>query len=195
MTRQISGQLIPLFLIAMIALAGGCQAPQGNTIQEKQTDALNMRDTVLQELYAERPEAKAKVARAAGYGVFTNVGSKIFVLATGNGFGVVHNNRTGEDTYMKMVEVGGGLGIGVKKYKAVFIFNDGDAMETFLNSGWEFGGDADAAAKAGDSGGAAGAQGTSGQLDGLEVYTFTDAGIALSATAAGTKYYRDDELN
>ena len=34
-----------------------------------------------------------------------------------------------------------------------------------------------------------------GQLDGLEVYTFTDTGVALSATVAGTKYYKDDELS
>jgi lipid-binding SYLF domain-containing protein len=154
-----------------------------------------MRTSTLDELYQEMPEARTKVENAAGYGVFTNVGSKIFVLATGNGFGIVRDNRTGKDTYMRMIEVGGGFGMGIKKYKAVFVFNDGAAMRTFLESGWEVGGDADAGAKAGDTGAGVGAQGTSGQLAGLEVYQFTDAGVSLSATATAAKYFRDDELN
>jgi hypothetical protein len=29
----------------------------------------------------------------------------------------------------------------------------------------------------------------------MEIYTFTEAGIALQATVAGTKYWKDDELN
>jgi lipid-binding SYLF domain-containing protein len=154
-----------------------------------------MRSDTLAELYMKKPEARAKVQNAAGYGVFTNVGSKIFFLATGNGFGIVQDNVTGEETYMRMLELGGGLGLGVKKYKAVFVFNDGAVMRRFVESGWEVGGDADAAAQAGDTGAGMGAQGTSGQLKGLEVYTFTEAGVALSATAAAAKYYPDKTLN
>jgi lipid-binding SYLF domain-containing protein len=175
--------------------AGGCMSAKGETLQEKRDYALDMQSSVLQELYEQKPEARAKVESAAGYGVFTNLGSKIFLLATGSGYGVVHDNKTGKDTYMKMIEVGGGVGLGIKKFKAVFVFNDADAMRDFLESGWEFGGDADAAAKAGDTGAAGTAQGTTGELDGLEIYQFTDSGIALSATAAGTKYYKDDKLN
>jgi len=178
----------------MLLSAGGCGA-KGDTVAEKRLYTLDMRDSVLQELYAEEPEAERKVKDAAGYGVFTNIGSKIFLLATGSGFGVVHDNGTQQDTYMKMLEVGGGIGLGIKKYKAVFVFKDADAMHKFLDSGWEFGGDADAAAKAGDSWGDLSAVGTSGELDGLEIYTFTEAGLALSATAAGTKFYKDDKLN
>ncbi len=29
----------------------------------------------------------------------------------------------------------------------------------------------------------------------VTVYQFTDSGVALSAVATGTKYYKDDELN
>jgi lipid-binding SYLF domain-containing protein len=162
---------------------------------EKRQYAQDMRQEVLQELYAKKPEAKQKVENAAGYGVFTNIGKKVFVLATGNGFGIVRDNATGTDTYMKMKEIGGGLGIGVKKYRAVFVFNNRSAMRSFTEKGWEFGGDADVAAKSGDTGGDVGAQATSGQLAGLEVYQFTESGIALSATATAAKYYPDKKLN
>jgi lipid-binding SYLF domain-containing protein len=194
MTRR--DRIVVSFALTLLLFGlGGCMGAKGETLSEKQTYVLDMRDTVLQELYEEAPEARGKVQNAAGYGVFTNVGSKILVLATGSGFGVVHDNATGRDTYMKMIEVGGGIGMGIKKYKAVFIFNDGSAMRRFVDSGWEFGGDADATAQSGDSGAGVGAQATSGQLDGLEIYTLTEAGVALSATVAGTKYYRDDDLN
>ncbi len=195
MTRMAGIAVATVLTLCMPLSAGGCMSAKGETVDEKRTYVLDMRTSVLKELYELEPEAEQKVEDAAGYGVFTNVGSKILLLATGNGFGVVHDNASGQDTYMKMIELGGGVGIGIKKFRAVFVFNDGDAMHKFVNSGWEFGGDADAAAKAGDTGGAAGAQGTSGELSGLEIYQLTDAGIALSATAAGTKYYKDDELN
>jgi lipid-binding SYLF domain-containing protein len=195
MFRQVGIGAASALLLLVVVGAGGCMSAKGETLQEKRDYALDMQSSVLQELYEQKPEARAKVESAAGYGVFTNLGSKIFLLATGSGYGVVHDNKTGKDTYMKMIEVGGGVGLGIKKFKAVFVFNDADAMRDFLESGWEFGGDADAAAKAGDTGAAGTAQGTTGELDGLEIYQFTDSGIALSATAAGTKYYKDDKLN
>jgi len=194
MTRR-SGIIAIWLLFPVLLTAGGCMSAKGDTTSEKRAYALDMRDDVLQELYQREPAAKANVEGAAGYGVFTNLGSKILLLATGNGYGVVHDQGSGNDTYMKMIEVGGGVGLGVKKFKAVFVFHNADSMRQFVNSGWEFGGDADAAAKVDDSGGAVGTQGTTGQLDGLEVYQFTDSGVALSATVAGTKYYKDDELN
>jgi len=36
----------------------------------------------------------------------------------------VKNNKTGKYTYMKMGELGIGLGLGVKDFRAIFIFSD-----------------------------------------------------------------------
>ncbi len=195
MTRQVGIGISSVMLLFVLLGAGGCMSAKGETLQDKRDYALDMQSSVLQELYEQKPEARRKVETAAGYGVFTNLGSKIFVISTGSGYGVVHDNKTGKNTYMKMIEVGGGFGMGIRKFKAVFVFHDAKAMRDFVESGWEFGGDADVAAKAGDTGAAGTAQGTSGELEGLEVYQFTDSGIALSATVAGTKYYKDDKLN
>jgi lipid-binding SYLF domain-containing protein len=195
MNRRIHAVVFAVPAALLFLGAGGCASARGGTVTEKRNYVRQMRASTLDELYQRRPEARTKIENAAGYGVFTNVGSKIFVLATGNGFGIVRDNRTGKDTYMRMIEVGGGFGMGIKKYKAVFVFNDRAAMRAFLESGWEVGGDVDAGAKASDTGAGVGAQATSGQLAGLEVYQFTDAGVALSATAAAAKYFRDDELN
>ena len=49
-----------------------------------------------------------------------------------------------------------------------------------------------AAAKTGSQGGQVSA-GASAQ--GIEIYQFTDRGLELAATVAGTKYWQDEELN
>jgi len=94
---------------------------------------------------------------------------------------------------MKMAEVQAGLGLGVKKFRLVWVFESRDALTKFINSGWEFGGQASAAAKAGDKGGAY--QGAMSVSPGVWVYQLTDTGLAAELTAKGTKYYKDKDLN
>ena len=93
---------------------------------------------------------------------------------------------------MKMGEAGIGLGLGVKDFRAVFVFHKRDAMQKFIDSGWEFGAHADVAAKAGDNGGAVGGEAL---LDDITIYQMTESGLALQATIKGTKYWKDKELN
>jgi hypothetical protein len=62
-----------------------------------------------------------------------------------------------------------------------------------VNSGWELGGQATAAAKNGDKG--ASMEGAASVADGVWMYQLTDKGIALEITAKGTKYYKDGDLN
>jgi len=151
-----------------------------------------MRSEVLAELYKIHPKARAEVAAAPGYAVFSNANINIIFVSFGGGYGVTQNNKTGKPTFMKMGEVGIGLGLGVKDFRAVFIFHDRAVLEKFINSGWEFGGHADAAAKAGDKGAAVGGEAL---IDGITIYQITQSGLALQATVKGAKYWKDDELN
>jgi hypothetical protein len=59
---------------------------------------------------------------------------------------------------MKMGEVVIGLGLGVKDFRAIFVFHEHYTINKFIESGWEFGGHADAEAKASDKGGAVGGE-------------------------------------
>jgi hypothetical protein len=65
-------------------------------------------------------------------------------------------------------------------------------MNKFINSGWEFGAQADAAAKASDKGAAVGAEVV---IDGITIYQLTESGLALQATVKGTKFWKNDKLN
>ena len=180
-----------LFALCVLLVAG-CATPQGDTASEQRASIQQMARDTLAEAYRLNPGLQNKVKRAAGYGVFSNRGTKFLVVSSGNGYGLVHDNRTGRDTYMRMAEVGGGLGFGIKDFRALFVFQDGQTLRQFVDSGWDFGGDVGAAAKTRTEGGQVSA-GASAQ--GIEIYQFTDRGLELAATVAGTKYWQDEELN
>jgi lipid-binding SYLF domain-containing protein len=147
----------------------------------------------LQQLYKAEPAAKGAVERAAGYAAFNNMGVKILFAGSGKGKGIAVDNKTKKETFMKMIELQAGLGIGVKKFNVVFVFDNDKVLNSFINSGWEFGGQATAAAKTKDKGGAmAGAASVS---DGVWMYQMTEKGLAAEITAKSTKYYKDDDLN
>ena len=80
-------------LIAACMLGGlGCaSAPQGSNVEEKRAYVQDMKDRVLNEFYASNSEGRDKVENAAGYGVFSNVGTNLFVVSSDGGYGVVHN--------------------------------------------------------------------------------------------------------
>lgn len=94
---------------------------------------------------------------------------------------------------MKMIELQAGLGMGVKKFSVVFVFDNDKVFDSFVNSGWQFGGQATAAATTGTKGGDL--SGAVSVSDGVWMYQMTDKGLAAEITAKSTKYYKDDDLN
>ena len=163
------------------------------TIAEQRAEIQKMRVTTLERLYKVHPAARADVQKAAGYAVFSNVGINLILLSAAGGSGVAHDNRSGKDVYMKMLSGGFGIGLGVKDFRGVFVFSSTEKLNQFTNSGWEASAQADAAAKAGNKGGAA--AGAITVAPGVNLYQLTENGLALQATIQGTKYFKNDELN
>jgi lipid-binding SYLF domain-containing protein len=161
--------------------------------EEKQAEARKKADQVLARLYKASPSAQAQISSAAGYAVFSNAGMKILFAGGGKGQGLAIDNATKNVVYMKMREVQAGLGMGVKKFSTIFVFETKDKLDQFINSGWEFGGQSTAAAKTSDGGGSL--QGAVSVSPGVWMYQLTDKGLALELTGKGTKYSKDDDLN
>ena len=182
-----------LAVSAMLALLSGCGPSARLPVSERRQIVRDMEAETLERLYEEAPATKKKIKNAAGYGTFANANVNIIFVSAGGGYGVVVDNSTGQRTYMKMALGGVGLGLGVKDYRQVLIFKSKAALRKFVESGWEFGGHADAAAKAGESGGELSSEGVIGAD--IEAYSMTKSGLALQATVAGTKYWKDDDLN
>jgi hypothetical protein len=213
------------FLLFSQPVQAGLFSPKGDSPEEKRQVVQKQRDQMLEELYKTKPELKDRIPKASGYATFKQTDLNLFLLASGRGYGVVHDNKSGKDTYMCVGSLGTGLGMGVKDLRVVFLFNDAKVMQEFMDSGWQFGGKADASGKYKDTGvsaeqnvkanvdfkegtvaagsssdaRAAGGQDNSSAAaatsGGMEIYQFTESGISLQATVAGTKYWKDSKLN
>lgn len=186
------------FRLLLILSAAGLPATVLNAKPDPDTQRAGirtMRDDVLQELYKFHPDAKAKIRKATGYAVFSNVGVNLIFASFAGGHGLVVENGffSDKETFMKMGSAGLGLGLGVKDFRAVFIFSDKAKLVAFIEKGWDFSGQADAAAKSDRKGAAASGSGT--VIPGVEIYQITKNGLALQATLQGTKYWRDKDLN
>lgn len=177
----------------MLGLAAAAAPVQADTPAQQRAEIQKMRSSTLERLYKVHPAARADVQKAAGYAVFSNVGINLILLSAAGGSGVAHDNRSGKDTYMKMVSGGIGIGLGVKDFRGVFVFATTEKLNQFVDSGWEASAQADAAAKAGDKGGAA--AGAITVAPGVKLYQLTENGLALQATIQGTKYFKNDDLN
>jgi len=183
--------------IAVLALAATIAFPIGGhaaTKDEKRQDVRDVAENTLQRLYKAQPQAKDAIDRAAGYAVFSNFGMKILFAGGGSGSGLAVNKKTKAETFMKMVEVQAGLGIGVKKFRLIWVFEKQSDLDAFINQGWEIGGQATATAQVSGQG----QQVYTGAMSikpGVWIYQLTDDGVAAELTAKGTKYYKDKELN
>jgi len=179
--------------ILILLFSGGSIVAKEVSKDQQRADLRKMATETLSRLYEIQPSAKKAIEKAAGYAVFSNFGMKIFLAGGGSGKGMAVNNANKKETFMKMLEIQAGLGIGVKKFRLVWVFENQKTLNQFINSGWELGGQATAAAKLSDQGGAfAGAMSVS---PGVWLYQLTDEGLALELTAKGTKYYKAKDLN
>lgn len=221
----------PFLILALaLAIASSAQAaifgPKGGNDAEKRSHIRRQSDEMLTELYKVNPELRRVISQAAGYATFSQVSVNLLLLATANGYGVLVDNRARAETFMRVASLGGGVGAGVKDVRVIFIFHDPKVMKRFVEEGWQFGGQADAAATYQGAGVSAeqnvkagvsfreGAISSAGSTDiragmnqsgaaglvtatrgGMEIYQFTESGVALQATVAGTKYWRDSKLN
>jgi lipid-binding SYLF domain-containing protein len=190
MMRKLASGFI--FFIALLII----NSTAANAAESKSQQRAEIRKSsqeILKNLYRANPSARGAIKSAAGYATFSNFGMKIFFAGGGSGSGLAVNNATKKVVFMKMIEVQAGLGLGIKKFNVVFVFDTVTALENFIDSGWEFGGQTTAAASNGERGGSF--QGAVSVMPGVWMYQMTDKGLALEATGKGTKYYKNDDLN
>ena len=186
-------KVILVALVCALALSAHSDDDKAKEKAKEQGEVRKTAQETLQRLYKAQPSAQATVEHAAGYAVFNNFGLKILLAGSGKGEGIAVDNQTKKETFMKMVELQAGLGFGAKKFSVIFVFNNQKVLDDFINSGWEFGGQATAAAKTEDKGASMG--GATSVSDGVWMYQMTEKGLAAEITAKGTKYYKDDDLN
>ncbi len=183
-------KLFAVLLISVLFFGGFWS---GDSNAKLKQERLQTNKETLNYLYKYAPESKEMIKNSYGYATFSNLGVNLILLSAEGGKGVAHNNKTGQNIYMNMASGGVGIGLGVKDFRIVFLFENKKVFDNFVNYGWEANAQADAAAKAGKEGGAINAAIT--VEPGVRLYKLTKNGLALQATIQGTKYWKDGDLN
>lgn len=181
------------FTLLVLVLLLGISAVSAASVEEKRDSVRKMADETLNRLYSLHPSAREAVENAAGYAVFSITDAKLVFLGGGGGKGIAVDNANGEETFMKAADVQLGLGLGVKRFQVVFVFETNKAFADFTNKGWELGGQGTAAATDSVSGASLEGAVTAGKN--VWMYQMTDKGLEVSLTVRGIRYYRDSDLN
>jgi hypothetical protein len=130
-------------------------------------------------------------ARSAGQAVFDTRRLVIAGVAAGGGRGVAVPHDGMAPTSMSMGTAGVGLSfcIGGFDTKVVILFEDAASYRDFVVHGY------DATAEAGSMFGEQEATAGLRFVDGRGIFHVTDSGWKVSATAIGTRYWPDADLN
>src|SRR6201988_1589811 len=122
--------------VIVLILLTGCLATAKDSPDKKRDKTRKMAASTLEDLYKLQPTSKELIQNSAGYAVFNNMGTNLLLLSTARGAGIAVNSKTKQETFMKMISAGAGLGLGVKDYRVIFVFENDKALSQFLDSGW-----------------------------------------------------------
>jgi len=177
-------------VLALSLAAGGALAQDEKA--KKQAEIVKVTQETLEKFYKADPKLKDAVAKAPGSAVFTTFGIS-FLIGGAGGKGVVVDNKTKKVTYMDMAQASAGLQVGAAGSETLIVFKTPAAMQNFIDKGWEASGTAAAQAGAGGKsvGPAVGAQ----VIADAATYTLTKNGLQVGIAAAGTKFWKDKDLN
>src|SRR5262247_2705139 len=180
-----------MFGTLILSLAAGSALAQDDKAK-KQAEIKKVTQASLQKFYKAKPELKGEVEKSPGYAVFTTYGLS-FLIGGAGGKGIATDNKTKKITYMDMAQASAGLQVGAAESETLIIFKNAAALQNFIDKGWEASGGA--VAQAGAGGKSAGPDAGAQVIADASYYTLTKNGLQAGLAVAGTKYWKDKDLN
>jgi len=182
-----------LFTVAtvILSLAAGNALAQDEKAK-KQAEVRKATQDALARFYKADPKLKDAVAKAPGYAVFTAIGVS-FIFGGAGGKGLAVDNKTKKVAYMDMAQASAGLQVGVAESETLIIFKNAKALQNFIDKGWEASGGG--AVQAGAASKSVGVAGGEQVISDASYYTLTKNGLQAGVAVAGTKFWKDSELN
>jgi hypothetical protein len=151
-----------------------------------------MAETALSELYRAKPSARIAIESSAGYAVFSDYGFRFIFMEDARAMGVAVNNTTGQETFMKMVELHPASSTSDGKFRLVLVFETEEVFRTFSKSAWFLGPNVMAAAAPDDRVGPF--SGAMSLVPGMHVYQLDQSGALARFSIRDVIFYRDREL-
>ncbi|UCB54154.1 MAG: hypothetical protein JSW45_09365 [Thiotrichales bacterium] len=167
-----------LLVITVIAIAA-CATNSPDTTGPSRAELDAMSDTAIATLVETTPELEELLNQSPGYAVVKMTITKIPVVGTGAGYGVVVNQRTNTRSYIRVsqFEIGGGMG--AEKFKVLIVFTDEKLVDRAARGTWHYEAGAEAVA------GSDAAQASTATLDkgkGYKAFKITEGGVCVRVT-------------
>ena len=177
-------------VIAVAALIG-CATDTAEKKGPSRADLDAMSDKTIATLHETTPELEDLLNRSPGYAVVRMTITKIPVVGTGAGYGVVVDQRTNTRSYIQVsqFEIGGGMG--AEKFKVLIVFTDEKLVDRAARGTWHYEAGAEAVA------GSDAAQASTTKLDknkGYKAFKIIEGGVCVRVTvrvARATPYLVD----
>lgn len=179
-----------LFFALALTVLPGCVSPAGDTPEAMRASARAMRERVLAEARAEYPGLQADLERAPAWAVI-DTGIFKTIIGHASGYGIVHDRRSGQETYVSQSIWAFGPLLEFGHSSSVLVFHDPTLLDELLAGDTKFGADADVAFKFGSFGGDAAAVALSNRLS---VYRLFQTGVGLNATLLWISIEPDPDL-
>lgn len=187
------GRFVLFGCAAIVSAVCFASAASAASPDEQRAEIRRMAMSTLDQLYAAQPSAREAIQKAAGYGVFSEISTKILLAGGGGGKGLVVDTISDQETFMLMAMLQAGYGMGIERSHLVWVFERESDLQDFVNNGLILGADVNLQVNPGVGGGMY--QGAVQVQPGVWLYQLSDAGLALDLTVEGTKYFKDPDLN
>ena len=141
--------LLMAALLVCLMTATSFAATSQEKIDKERAEIDNLSVKALHNLYEKVPSAENVINNCYAYATLSNTGMKLGLFGDAHGRGLAVNNTTGEKVYMRMKELGLGIGLGIKEYDLIFVIGTEQAWKAFISGDIKFASSADASASDG----------------------------------------------
>lgn len=168
-------------LILVFAVAACSSTPTAEPLTYEQLDAMG--DATIMRLLELQPDVRPAFDACTGYMVLDMTMTKIPMVGSGGGLGVVVDRRSGSHSYIKVSQFEVGGGIGVRKFKVVVLFEDAGLIDKVTAGSWHY----DAGAEAGAGEQTAGTSAGERTGKGFRAYRLSEGSLVVAVTVRAAR--------
>jgi hypothetical protein len=184
---RISFGLKTLAFILCLALLGACTSIPVEERDDRRAEINRDAEETIALLMEKDPEFAEALEESAGYLTSRISSATVAVVGGAHGIGVLVNRHTGDRTYLNFKRTDLGAGLGLKKFRFLVLAEDAEALENIPSQKYLSGLAADMSAGGKSTGGGYNSAG-------YRVFTTSESGASVAATARLTKISVNDAL-
>lgn len=121
----------------LILLGSACTSIPVEERAQKREDINRAAQETIEKLVEREPELQDKIDASMGYFVAEISAATAALVGGGSGIGVLYDKEDSTRTYMNVRRYDLGLGLGVRRFRMLILFNDREGLEDFRRGGWE----------------------------------------------------------